>query len=89
MKMRYASAAPRTLPPIDASRRMVRQPISAIGSNGPHVVARCANAICGARPIDSSVAGWAGRQLGELVGQGARLVGSDVVRRHVRRRLVS
>ncbi len=49
MKMRYARAAPRTLPPIDASRRSVRQPISATGSNGPHVVARCASAIRRAR----------------------------------------
>ena len=58
--MRYASAAPRTLPPIDASRRIVRQPISATGSSGPHVVARCANAIARARarPTRVSSAGW-------------------------------
>ena len=34
-KMRYASAAPRTFPPIDASRRSVRQPISATGFERP------------------------------------------------------
>ena len=59
MKIRYASAAPSTLPPIDASRRSVRHPISATGSNGPQVVARWASAIARARirPIRVSSTG--------------------------------
>lgn len=60
MKIRYASAAPSTLPPIDASRRMVRHPISAIGSNGPQVVPRWTKSSARARvrPMRVSSTGW-------------------------------
>ena len=60
MKMRYASAAPRTLPPMDESRRSVRHPTSATGSKGPHVVTRWASSSprARARPTRVSSTGW-------------------------------
>ncbi len=84
MKIRYASAAPRTLPPIDESRCSVRHPTSAIGSNGPQVVARWASASRPrADPADPRVVDGAVRQFRELRRERARLVSRSATIREV------